>query len=1459
MLKWLKKAFVGDVEEKARRQYQPLVDTVNSFEAEYEAMSDLDIRMKTDEFRARLDEGEMLDDLLPEAFAAVRESSRRTTSLRHYDVQILGGIVLHEGKIAEMKTGEGKTLVATLPLYLNALRGEGAHLVTVNDYLARRDAGWMGPVYHLLGMTVGFIGHEYSALFDPEYVDPESPLDDERLVHWRPCSRQEAYGADITYGTNNEFGFDYLRDNMERSFSRLRQRKHAYAIVDEVDNILIDEARTPLIISGQGEEPSEKYAEFASMLRKLKLKVGTHTPDEVQKGAPADGDVLIDLKNRSVILTEEGLEKVETELQDKENPLLPKGESIYEPQHSELTHYLQNALNAECIYHRDDQYIVNRGSVHIVDEFTGRVMPGRRWSDGLHQAIEAKENVTINPESTTYATITFQNYFRMYEKLAGMTGTAITESEEFFKIYELDVIVIPTNRPCIRQDHADIIYRSEEAKFRAIANDIRERAVEGQPILVGTTSVDTSERLSAILRQELSDLLEDNHSQVRLHVLNARQNADEAAIVAQAGQPGTITIATNMAGRGTDIILGGNPESLASRHIKDISFEREEIEQLSQAVFSGSEDKKTPEEIVKKSDGTLPDNLIQGLKDMKAEYDRALDDIDHRGEIAFLADAVFHDVPDLQEQKQEVAQMVLQGNFSRARRIVQEFEEMNETQVAEIQHLHNDCTHYRQLRHEGGNWPKFLAVKLFDRIYTARAKLVQLTLQGHLDQARELVENIPGLKPSYIDDILAIQEECEENHERVKDVGGLYVVGTERHEARRIDNQLRGRSGRQGDPGESRFYLSLEDDLMKRFGPMDKIRGIMDRFGEDMPIEAGMVSKSIEGAQTKVEGHNFDIRKNIVEYDDVKNKQREVIYTRRRRVLEEAKEQQRIEEILSHYRDVEHLINEVREEIEQTKIFPEHVAQQKIALLLPDVSFDIKALREANEEQEEHKIIDILRPLVREQQEKSIPVLADELDQILELPDDAEETLQEMDIQKAKEYIKELWREQRDGDLEDRIKNLFNTEFSNLVERYFDGYEVWITQRINEVVGNATNPATDVVDVRYVKRHLETVLPEVETLDEDELADVEPEELHEQLHALIPENVENGHNVRLLAEEIAKLFPLIADSAPLVVSPEISESILRQERDRYIANYFSGVEPLLAPLDEETRRDIREETDTVIRNLFGKVLSNVRLSKEARKKIAEEITDECVEGICDLLDALSELGDDVVIDTLNSAVNYHFDKWRIHISAQQLDNFQRTLMLQTIDREWQQYLTAMEDLRLRVGFEGIRQRKPIDEYRKQGFQMFNELLERIDHGVIHTFFHQLLRYQSYLRQAQEEQRRRELIAKGQQIQQQQVRTVRRETPKVGRNDPCPCGSGKKYKECCMRMGAAVVPAAAAVANSGQATTSAPSPTASGTSSQPTNRATAQPKPRGRAPAANNQRSSGASGGKGKKKKSKAKR
>jgi preprotein translocase subunit SecA len=791
MLKWLK-GVISDSSERKLGKLQPLLNQINALEEEVAPLSDAELRAKTDQFRERLADRETLDDILPDAFAVVREMASRRLGERHYDVQVLGGIVLHQGKIAEMKTGEGKTLVATLPLYLNGLEGKGAHLVTVNDYLAKRDTTWMGSIYHNLGLSVACLQHDAAYIYDPGFN-----ADNPSLRHLRPVPRREAYLADITYGTNNEFGFDYLRDNMVVDLSQAVQppeHPHHYAIVDEVDNILVDEARTPLIISGPAEETEEVYRMFARLVPRLQPEV----------------DYTIDHKTRSVALSEEGVAKLEKWMNIK---------NIYDPDNYRLTRFLEAALKAHAIYQRDHHYVVKDGEVIIVDEFTGRLMFGRRWSDGLHQAVEAKEGVRVQRESVTYATITLQNYFRLYQKLAGMTGTAYTEREEFHTIYGLDVIPVPTHKPMIRRDNSDFIYRTPEGKFRAVVKEIEEMHAIGRPALVGTVSIEISEHVADLLKRRSQCRYPDcGHYHLvcplkEPQVLNAKHHEREAQIIAQAGRSGAVTIATNMAGRGVDIILGGNPGRLAEELYRKKSIDP---------------DTAPPEEL---------------------------------------------------ERIRKEARQIWQGD-----------------------------------------------------------------------------------------------------HEKVVEAGGLHIVGTERHEARRIDNQLRGRAGRQGDPGSSRFFVSFGDDVMRRFAP-DWVGGMMGRLGidEDMPLESGMASKAIEQAQTKVEGHNFDIRKHVVEYDDVMNTQRDLIYTERNKILAGADLKANIQEMIAEEIDevIDAYLTDHQEEARDLKgllvemkaimPLPSHFTQAHFAnLAREDIVEELLAHAQQEYEAKEQKIgVENMRTLER--------------------------------------------------------------------------------------------------------------------------------------------------------------------------------------------------------------------------------------------------------------------------------------------------------------------------------------------------------------------------------------------------------------------------------------------------------------------------------------------------------------
>ena len=723
----------GSFSDKELKRINPLKDKVLALEPEMQKLTDEQLQAKTTEFKARLEKGETLDDLLPEAFAVCREADWRVLGMKPYPVQIIGGIVLHRACIAEMQTGEGKTLVATMPVYLNALTGKGVHVITVNDYLARRDSEWMGKVYRFLGLTVGLVVHGVEA-----------------------NDRKAAYVADVTYGTNNEFGFDYLRDNMVVYKANMVQRGHAYAIVDEVDSILIDEARTPLIISGKGEDSSVMYKRADDFAKTLKKSVIVELDDKVAAEEQVDGDYVVDEKRKTATLTESGVQKAEAFFHV---------ENLADADNMSLRHYIDGAIKARGVMHRDIDYIVKEGEVIIVDEFTGRLMYGRRFNDGLHQAIEAKEGVTVAAESKTLATVTFQNYFRMYDKLAGMTGTASTEADEFSEIYGLNIVSIPTNKPRARKDLPDSVYKTVNGKYNAVIEQVAECHAKGQPVLVGTVSVEKSEALSKLLKKK----------GIEHNVLNAKQHEREAEIVAQAGKQGAVTIATNMAGRGTDIMLGGNVSYMAKAALRK----------------------------------ELSRDLTKDLAQLKDEYEHA----------KARAKAAGTELPTPPE----------------------------ETIDAQLEHLMTECDGHAETEDAA--------------VLHARQRFEELCEEFEPEIKREAAA--------------------------VREAGGLFIIGTERHESRRIDNQLRGRAGRQGDPGASRFFLSLEDDLMRIFGG-ERVQNLMDSLGleEDVPIENKLITNTIESAQKKLEASNFAIRKQVLQYDDVMNQQREIIYKQRRMVLD---------------------------------------------------------------------------------------------------------------------------------------------------------------------------------------------------------------------------------------------------------------------------------------------------------------------------------------------------------------------------------------------------------------------------------------------------------------------------------------------------------------------------------------------------------------------------------------------
>ncbi len=1070
MLEWFKR-LAGDSNARALEALKPLVAQINALEPQIQRLSQEEMRERTEAFRrmiaartaatramveakqaeldaetdperrivlrdewkrlrARLfqEEQAILDEILPEAFALVREAAVRTIGQRHFDEQLMGGIVLHQGKIAEMKTGEGKTLTATLPLYLNALVGRGVHLVTVNDYLARRDCGWMGQIFHYLGLSTGVIIPDFSGLYDPSYTDEKVLGHDERLMHLRPVPRKEAYQADITYGTNNEFGFDYLRDNMAYSLDEIVQRELYFAIVDEVDNILIDEARTPLIISAPDVESYQQYLRFARIVHSL-----------------GPGDYEVDEKDQVVTLTEQGVDRVERALGIRRD----LGESLYDERHAELTFFLDAALKARLLYEKDKDYVIKDGEVVIVDEFTGRLMPGRRWSDGIHESIEAKERVIygepveVQRESKTFATITFQNYFRLYQKLAGMTGTAATEREEFFKIYGLDVVVIPTHRPMIRVDYPDRIYAREEGKFRAVVREIVEKHRRGQPVLVGTTSVERSEYLSRLLQRE----------RIPHEVLNAKHHEREALIVARAGQKGAVTIATNMAGRGTDIVLGP---------------------------------------------GVVREECLDP-----------------------------------------------QTGLSRC------------------------CI-------------------------------------GCSDDCGRCFK--PQKFTSCIDDV-----PC-----------GLHIIGTERHEARRIDNQLRGRSGRQGDPGSSRFYLSTEDELMRRFGPgADRVRAVLERFnpGDDAPLEAKVITRMIEQAQVRVEGYHFDMRKHLVEFDDVLNRQREVIYAERRRILAA--------------RDVRGVVlARLREEIEKR-------VEEAFAPLSGRKEYerDEEALREALA-----GLLEGLQSGHAGREELLLPLFP---------------AISQSLVEQIRERLAALPEEAQEEAL--------SRELEELHERALEHYRDRFLERVARVVARALYEEQHDADVLYLSRLYRTLtrdlhIPLPATTTAARWARMEPQAIEEEVLSVVEKEAEG---------EVRRLRPRLQEHVPRVVHAW-----------RAGGAAWSVITDYLTELDRSLRLPPGPAAE--------------RLSGLSQEKVADE---------------LYRLG-----------VAYLEDRER-RLGADLMREIERGYLLRAIDREWVDYLTAMEDLRQGIGLRAYGQQDPLVEYRRESYHLFQRLLARVRAQALFYIFH----------------------------------------------------------------------------------------------------------------------------------------
>ena len=1297
MFKKITSKIVGDPNRRYLDRLSPIVEEVNGFAAAQQRLSDEELRAKSASFRDRLESGETLEDILPEAYALVREASERATTLRHYDVQIMGGILLHRGEVVEMRTGEGKTLVATLPLYLNALGGKGAHLVTVNDYLARRDGGWMGKIYHLLGLTVGCIGpQQFSALYDPEYVDPSTELEDERLVHWRPCTRQEAYQADITYGTSSEFGFDYLRDNMVRSSEDLVQRDLHFAVIDEVDNVLIDEARTPLIIAGPVARAARDYVRFSEYVRGLKR----NTAEEQEE---ANGHYDVDEKSRSISLTDLGIMEIEKRIPEID---ADAGESLYDPRYFHLTFYLDNALKAEYLFRRDQEYVVQDGSVLIVDDTTGRLMPGRRYSEGLHEAIEAKEKVQVRRENVTVATITIQNYFRLYDKIAGMTGTAMTDAEEFHEVYEVEVTPLPTNVQYIvdsgqmglveqkrridgteeiyfadpsrpdspiffrRTDFADQIYSTETGKDQAIIEEIKHVHATGRPVLVGTTSVEHSEEIHRLLRKD----------KIAHSVLNAKQHQREALIVAQAGREGAVTISTSMAGRGTDILLGGNPEALAAEEFEQKLFDRKLLSELSRRYVVNGRDSALA---FVKSKEKLSDDLVDWLEQIKTEFEHELPELQRLQVLRYLAQSLQKPYDIDYEELLGVLRLVRDNELKKARDRLNELE-ADVAIVTRAQSLWDIYSRYLRIHQDEQQVAQFIADILFERHYNARAALIREVLSGDRAKAEELTQSMPALSPQLIEQIEGIQQKSDAERKRIKSHGGLHVVGSERHESRRIDNQLRGRAARQGDPGSSRFFLSLEDELMIRFGG-ERLKGWMGRMSnlvdmpEDMPIEHSALDKIIENSQQRIEGYNFDMRKNVLEYDDVMSKQRQAIYAERRAILEG-------------------------------------------------------------------------------------------------------------------EGI----------NVEERVDEAFSEAIEELADNYLGNYLGFVQENVNKAISDYSTDATDALNVPGVLYRLRGLLPEIAELSYEELAELDAEALADELMTLAEDNLQKGYNLYQLlgaARRFIPLLPAVPNLGKIYTARRrsgrrevlvVAENMRFQDRDQRQRSFLAELNTifddfLVAYLEPESRQQTWEKAEERIGEAFTK-FNVARLSDNKATDLQQARFQERVDtALRDLLlESLSSLDQDQLVAALVDYVRQKRQSWREFIGDEEYQDFVRLSLLSAIDSEWREYLVAMDDLRREIGLEAFAQRDPKVEYKRRSFQMFTEMRSNIDRIIVDRFFLDIAQHQQFV--AQQEERtafREQMRESGYQVTSAGER--RREMPKVGRNDPCPCGSGKKYKNCHMRQ------------------------------------------------------------------------
>ena len=1283
MFKKLIRTIVGDPNQKVIDSLKPIVAEVEAFESQFETLSDDDLKARSLALRERALEGAALDDLLPEAFALVRVASVRATGMRHYDVQIMGGTLLHRGEVVEMRTGEGKTLVATLPLYLNALAGEGVHLVTVNDYLARRDGGWMGKIFHVLGLTIGCIGPQrFSAVYDPDYVNPGAELEDERLVHWRPCTRREAYYADVTYGTASEFGFDYLRDNGAYAESELVQRALHYAVIDEVDNILIDEAKTPLIISSPKGESGNDYVRFSDYVRRLKA----NTADEDD---PPNGHYDLDEKSRSISLTDIGIEEIEKRIPEIN---VDAGDSLYDPRFFHLTYYLDNALKAQYLYKRDQQYVVQDEQVLIVDESTGRLMHGRRYSDGLHEAIEAKEAVTIKRETVTSATITLQNFFRLYDKLAGMTGTAMTDAEEFQEIYKVEVTPLPTNVQYIvstkamnleekrekveggdhtyyvdpgtgtpvfhiRIDHDDQVFANLGAKDQAIVNEITRVYEQGRPVLVGTASVEHSEVISHLLKKQ----------RVEHKVLNAKIVQSEALIVAQAGRKGAVTISTNMAGRGTDILLGGNPEGMAAEAMEREMFDRRLLTELAQRLFTDGPE--AARDLARRS-AKLTEDLVDSLLAAAAEFEAARLKVEELTMVGYLARVLQERYGVEYSAARQALRLIRDGRLQAARDYVLELGQ-DVALIEDAERLARLHSRFQQVYEDQERKATFIAEQVFEHHYNGRAALIRVLLgDNDMDAAQKLVARVPGLTQGEIDRIEEIKATVTRERKEIKELGGLHVVGSERHESRRIDNQLRGRAARQGDPGSSRFFLSLEDELMRRFGG-ERLKRFMNSnvIPDDMPLEMGVLNRIIENAQERIEGYNFDIRKNVVEYDDVMSMQRQAIYGERRRILE------------------------------------------------------------------------------------------------------------------------------GDADVVDAmIAKAFDESLEELADNYLDDYAGYARGEIDRVILSFSTDATDTVNVAAVVRRLRGMLPTVVDLDLDTLTGLRPSELANELMLLAHDNIASGANLYQLLQATGRFLPILPAIPNLGAQMSARRSGHLQAREALRRAYVEQVKTIFDRLlaqhaDPDRHAAIWQSTATRIEASFNDFTVE-RVSSAQLQRQQEQFRLDVAAALNDLLlESLSALDREHLVGALSAYVAEERGNWRAQIGDEDYQTFQRLLLLDAIDREWRDYLTAMDDLRREISLQAVAQRDPKVEYKVRSYEMFQDMRKNIDQDVVNRYFTTIGHRQDLIRRQEARMAYQEQMAQaGYQVVRRKGGKgveLRRDMPKVGRNDPCPCGSGKKYKSCHM--------------------------------------------------------------------------